>query len=67
MDQDDSRIFIYSEFYKTTLRVYESNEVIKRYKESYNLVILSFKATIVNDIIKALNIRKATLAPLDNP
>ena len=74
MDQDDSRTLVYSEFYKTALRVCESNKVIKRYKESHNLVILSSKVTIVNDIMKALNTRKgATLdvpevasAPLDS-
>jgi hypothetical protein len=46
---------VYLEFYKTTLRVYELDKVIKRYKENYNLVILSSKVTAINDIISALN------------
>ena len=74
VDQDDGRTLVYSEFYKTALGVCESDEVIKRYKESHNPVMLSSKATAVNDIMKALNAKKgvtldvpeAASAPLDN-
>ena len=55
---------MYSEFYKTTLRVYESDKVIKRYKESHNLLILSSKVTTINDIISALNASRGnTIVP----
>ena len=55
---------MYPKFYKTALGVYESDEVIKRYKESHNLVVLSSKVTTVNDIISALNASRGnTLVP----
>ena len=46
---------MYSEFYKTALGVCELDEVIKRYKENHNPVMLSSKVTAVNDIMSALN------------
>ena len=46
---------MYLEFYKTALRVCKLDEVIKRYKENHNLVMLSSKVTTVNDIMSALN------------
>jgi hypothetical protein len=46
---------VYLEFYKTALRVYKLDKVIKRYKENHNLVMLSSKVTAINNIISALN------------
>jgi hypothetical protein len=64
VDQDDGRTLVYPEFYKTALGVCESDEVIKRYKENHNPVMLSSKVTAVNDIMSALNAsRGKTLVP----
>ena len=55
MDQDNKKTLMYSEFYKTALRVCESDKVIKRYKENHNLVMLSSKVTTINNILNTLN------------
>ena len=49
---------MYSEFYKTTLRVYKLNKVINQYKKSWNPTALSSKANTINNIIKSLSISK---------
>ncbi len=49
----------------TTLRVYKLDKIIKRYKKNLNLIILSSKITIINDIISTLNTSKSNvLIPL---
>jgi len=55
MDQDNRKTLVYLEFYKTALRVYKSDKVIKRYKENHNLVMLSSKVTTINNILNTLN------------
>ncbi len=52
---------MYSDFYKTTIKVYESNKVINRYKENQNPVMLSSKVSAINNILRDLNTYKRTM------
>ncbi len=60
VDQDDGRTLMYSDFYKTAIGVCESDEVINRYKENRNPVMLSSKVSAVNNILRDLNTYKGT-------
>jgi len=51
---------MYSDFYKTAIRVCESNEVINWYKENRNPIILSSKVSAINNILRDLNTYKGT-------
>src|SRR6266536_3427808 len=61
VDQDDGRTLMYSDFYKTAIGVCESDEVINRYKENRNPVMLSSKVSAVNNILRDLNTYKGTV------
>ena len=46
---------IYSKFYKTTIGVYKSDDVINQYKESRSLAIINSKVNTINNILKSLS------------
>ena len=69
VDQDDGKTLVYEDFYKTALGVCEADEVINRYKENRNPVMLSSKVSTVNNIMKALNTERGVVptAPVVYP